>query len=135
MKPLSIFAIFLSALLFIGLAGISQAAQKGGQWQLMGEQEVNFDNDHDRIDVKRKAGPFRQLRIEVRDAPIEIREMVVTFADGKKYRPKIQARFREGHGSHVIDLPGDRRSIDGVEFVYRSISSKRGKGKLLLYAR
>lgn len=132
MKQLSIFAIFLSAFLFIG---ISQAAQKSGQWHLMGEQEVNFDNDHDRIDVKRKAGPFRQLRVEVRDAPIEIREMIVKFADGKTFRPKIQARFREGHGSHVIDLPGNRKSIDGVEFVYRSISSKRGKGKLLLYAR
>lgn len=132
MKTVSLFAIFLCAFVF---AGISEAAQKGGQWQLLGDQEVNFDNDHDRIDVKRKAGPFRQLRIEVRDAPIEIREMIVTFGDGKKSRPKIQARFREGHGSHVIDLPGDRRSIDGVEFVYRSISSKRGKGKLLLYGR
>lgn len=132
MKNLSIFAIFLSAFLFIG---ISQAAQKSGQWQLMGEQEVNFNNDHDRIDIKRKAGPFRQLRVEVRDAPIEIREMIVKFGDGKTFRPKIQARFREGRGSHVVDLPGNRRSIDGVEFVYRSISSKRGKGKLLLYAR
>ena len=132
MKLTSMFAIFLCAFLF---TGISQAAQKSGQWQLMGEQEVNFDNDHDRIDVKRKAGPFRQLRVEVRDAPIEIREMIVKFADGKTFRPKIPARFREGHGSHVIDLPGNRRSIDGVEFVYRSISSKRGKGKLLLYAR
>lgn len=132
MKKLSIFAIFLSAFLFIG---ISQAAQKSGQWQLMGEQEVNFNNDHDRIDIKRKAGPFRQLRVEVRDAPIEIREMIVKFGDGKTFRPKIQARFREGRGSHVVDLPGNRRSIDGVEFVYRSISSKRGKGKLLLYAR
>jgi len=132
MKTVSLLAIFLCAFVF---TGISEAAQRSGQWQLLGEQEVNFDNDHDRIDVKRKAGPFRQLRIEVRDAPIEIREMIVTFGDGKKSRPKIQARFREGHGSHVIDLPGDRRSIDGVEFVYRSISSKRGKGKLLLYGR
>ena len=132
MKTVSLFAIFLCAFVFTGIA---EAAQKGGQWQLLGEQEVNFDNDHDRIDVKRKAGPFRQLRIEVRDAPIEIREMIVTFADGKKYRPNIRARFHQGHGSHVIDLPGDRRSIDGVEFVYRSISSKRGKGKLQLYGR
>ena len=25
-------------------------------------------------------------------------------SNGKKFRPKIQARFREGHGSHVIDM-------------------------------
>ena len=132
MKAASIFAIFLCAFLF---TGISEAAQKGGQWQLLGEQEVDFKSDRDRIDVKKASGPYRELRIEVRDAPIEINEMVVTFGDGQKFRPKIQARFREGRGSHVINLPGNRRSIDGVEFVYRTISSKRGKGKVLLYAR
>jgi hypothetical protein len=132
MKQSFMFAILLIVLL---CAGVSGAAQKGGRWQLLGEQEVDVKNDHDRIDVKRNDGPFRQVRIEVRDAPIEIREMVVTFGDGKKYKPKIQARFREGHGSHVIDLPGNRRSIDGVEFVYRSIDRRRGKGKILLYAR
>lgn len=113
----------------------SGAAQKGGRWELLGEQEVDFKNDHDRIDVKRSAGPFRQLRIEVRNAPIEMREMVVTFADGKTFKPKMQARFREGSGSHVIDLPGKQRSIDGVEFVYRSINPKQGNGRVLLYAR
>lgn len=127
-----IFAMLLCIFLF---AGIGEAAQRGGQWQLLGEQEVNFDNDHDRIEVKRRAGPFRQLRIEVRDAPIEIREMIVTFGDHKTFRANIRAQFREGHGSHVIDLPGNRRSIDGVEFVYRSINRRQGRGRVLLYAR
>jgi hypothetical protein len=100
-----------------------------------GEQQVEFKNDHDRIDVKKASGPYRQLRFEVRDAPIEIREMVVTFGDGKTFRPKVRTSFREGHGSQVIDLPGNRRSIDGVEFAYRSINRKEGQGKLLLYGR
>jgi hypothetical protein len=132
MKLASISAVLLCTFLFIGLG---EAAQRGGQWQLLGEQEVNFKNDHDRIDVKRRAGPFRELRIEVRDAPIEIHDMTVTFADHKTFKPNIRARFREGRGSHVIDLPGNRRSIDKVEFVYRSIDRRQGKGKVLLYAR
>ena len=132
MKAASLFAIFLCAFL---LTGISEAAQKGGQWHLLGEEEVDFKSDHDRIDVKKASGPYRDLRIEVRDAPIEINEMIVTFGDGQKFRPKIQARFREGRGSHVINLPGNRRSIDGVEFVYHSIDRQRGKGKVLLYGR
>jgi hypothetical protein len=49
--------------------------------------------------------------------------------DGKAYKPKIQARFREGSGSQVIDLPGKQRSIDGVEFVYRSVNRKKGKAE------
>ena len=37
--------------------------------------------------------------------------MVVTFGDGKKFRPKIQGRFREGHGSHLIDLLGKTEDL------------------------
>ena len=131
MKRLFVCAVLI-ALVNPALAG---AAQKGGHWQLLGEQEVDFKNDHDRIDVKRTAGPFRELRIEVRNAPIELSEMIVKFADGKTFKPKIQGRFREGSGSQVIDLPGKERSIDGVEFVYHSTSRSLGKGRVLLYAR
>jgi len=49
------------------------------------------------------------------------------FEDGKTYNPKIQARSREGSGSQVIDLPGKQRSIDGVEFVYRSVNRKQAR--------
>jgi hypothetical protein len=51
--------------------------------------------------------------------------MVVRFADGKTFKPKIQARFREGSGSHVIDLPEKQRSIDGVEFVITASTVNR----------
>lgn len=52
---------FMCAILLIVLlcAGVSGTTLKGGRWQLLGEQEVNFDNDHDRIDVKKNDGPFR----------------------------------------------------------------------------
>lgn len=132
MKLASISAMILCTFLCMDLA---EAAQRGGRWELLGEQEVDFKNDHDRIDVRRRAGPYRELRIEVRDAPIEIHDMTVTFGDNKTFKPKIRARFREGHGSQVIDLPGNRRSIDKVDFVYRSIDRKKGRGRVLLYAR
>ena len=133
MKRASISAILICAFLLIG---VGEAAQKGSRWELLGEQEVEFKNDHDRIDVKHRAGPFRELRIEVRDAPIEFRDMTVTFGDHKTFKPNIRSRFREGHGSRVIDLPGNRRYyIERVDFVYRSIDRKLGRGRILLYAR
>jgi hypothetical protein len=130
MKRLWILTVLLVVLSALSIG----AADRRDHWQLLGEQEVDFKLDRDRIDVKRKAGPFRQLRLEVRDAPIELRDMIVTFGDGETFRPRIHKRFAEGRGSHVIDLPGKRRSVDGVEFVYRSISQREGKGRVLLYA-
>jgi hypothetical protein len=53
MKRSFMFAILVIVLLCTGISG---AAQKGGRWQLLGEQAVNFDNDPDRIDVKKNDG-------------------------------------------------------------------------------
>jgi hypothetical protein len=131
MKGIPLSLMFAMALLNPTLSGAAQ----GGHWQLLGEEEVDFKNDHDRIDVRRSFGQFRQLRIEVRNATIEIREMVVRFADGKTFKPKIKGRFREGSESPVIDLPGKERSVDGVDFVYHSTDRKQGKGRVLLYGR
>ena len=85
------------------------AAQRHGHWQRLGEAEVGFAkrHDHDRIDVPRKAGPFRELRVEVRGGPIEISEMVVTFGNGEKFKARIPERLAEGQ-DYVIDLPGKR---------------------------
>jgi hypothetical protein len=112
-----------------------EAESRRGHWQLLGERDVDFKNDHDRIDARRAGGPFGELRLEVREAPVEIRELVVKFGNGETFKPKLNARFAEGQGSRIIDLPGNRRSIDAVEFVYRSINRREGKGKVLVYAR
>src|SRR5437762_14372756 len=53
-------------LLLAGLAGATHAAQR---WEMLGRQDVDFKNDHDRIDVGRKEGRFKQLEIRVQGAP------------------------------------------------------------------
>jgi hypothetical protein len=124
-------------LLTVGLicTTIAGAAQSRGRWQLLGDADAGFEYDQDRLNVGRNQGPFRQLRIEVRDAPVEIREVTVTFGDGKQFKPRIPARLNPGRESHVIDLPAGRRSIDAVTFVYRTINRHKRNGKVLLYGR
>ncbi len=45
-------SILFSFMLLIALISpaLSGAAQKGGHWELLGEGEVDFKNDHDRIE-------------------------------------------------------------------------------------
>lgn len=132
MKRFILFAILFIALIYTTIGG---AAQSRGRWQLLGDAEAGFEYDHDRLNVGRNDGPFRQLRIEVRDAPVEFREIIVTFGDGQQFKPKIPARLNPGRESHVIDLPGGRRSIDAVTVVYRTIDRRERNGKVLLYGR
>jgi len=119
-------------LLVSGLAG---AAQAPGRWELLGQREVDFWNDHDQIDVGRSEGRFRQLQLRVKDAPIEVTNMVVTFANDQTFSPNIRQRFSEGSGIRVIDLPGERRTIKRIDFDYKSISRREGKGTVVVLAR
>lgn len=119
-------------LLVSGLAG---AAQTPGRWELLGQREVDFRNDHDQIDVGRSEGRFKQIQFRVKDAPIEVTNMVVTFANDQTFSPKIRHRFADGSGTHVIDLPGERRTIKRIYFNYRSISRREGKGTVEVLAR
>jgi hypothetical protein len=131
------------ALLFIYIlaalpGSASEAAERRGRfdrWQPLGDAEAGFEFDHDRLNVARDAGPFRQLRIEVRGAPLEIREMIVTFGDGEQFKPRFPARLEPRSEGYVVDLPGGRRSVDAVTFVYRTSGRRDRSAKVLLYAR
>jgi hypothetical protein len=108
-------------------ACMAGAAQSPG-WERLGQREVDFRNDHDQIDVGRKEGRFRQLEVRVKNAPIEIYDMVVTFGNDETFKPKLRHKFAEGSGSRIIDLPGERRTIKRIDFNYKSINRREGKG-------
>ena len=112
--------------LILLVACMASAAQSG--WERLGQREVDFRNDHDQIDVGRKEGRFRQLEVRVKNAPIEIYDMVVTFGNDETFKPKLRHKFTEGSGSRIIDLPGERRTIKRIDFNYKSINRREGKG-------
>ena len=114
-------------------ASVAGAAQ--GRWESLGQQEVDFRNDHDKIDVGRREGRFKQLQVRVKDAPIEIHDMVVTFDNNKTFKPQLRARFAKGSGSQIIDLPGERRTIKRIDFNYKSINRRQGKGTVEVLGR
>jgi hypothetical protein len=104
-------------------------------WELLAQAEADLKNDRDRIQVGRREGTFRALRLVVRGAPLEMSDMVVTFGDGQTFSPKIKQRFDENTTSREIDLPGDRRVIKSVDFNYRSLNRREGRATVYLYGR
>ena len=110
-------------------------AEAATGWERLGSRDVDFRGDHDRIEVGRSEGRFRQLQVRVKDAPIEMFDMVITFGDDQRFSPTTRFRFAQGTGTHIIDLPGDRRTIKRIDFRYRSISPRQGKGKVEVYGR
>jgi len=110
------------------VTSVAGAANAPGKWEVLGRREVDFRNDRDQIDVGRREGRFRQLQLRVRNAPIEIFNMVVIFENDQSFKPGVRHRFDQGSGTRIIDLPGDRRAIKRIDFAYRSINRREGKG-------
>jgi len=58
------------------------------------------------------------IRIVVEQSPLEMYDLTVNFTDGSRYSPATRHVFGANTRSHVIDLPGARRTIRSVEFAY-----------------
>lgn len=111
------------------------AARAPDRWESLGQREVDFRNDHDQIDVGRSEGRFRQIQVKVKNAPIEVYDMVVTMGNDETFKPKMRHKFTQGSGSRIIDLPGEQRTIKRIDFNYKSISRREGKGIVEVLAR
>ena len=58
----------------------------GRAWELLGQREADLRMDRDRIEVGRREGTFREIRVAVRGAPVEIYNVVITFATATPFR-------------------------------------------------
>jgi hypothetical protein len=135
MKRYSLLGIFYLLPVILSLFLIVGAAESAKQWELLGRQEVNFRGDHDRIDVGRQEGRFKELQIRVEGAPIEMRKMVVTFGNDETYTPNLRQRFAGNSRSRNINLPGNNRTIKTIDFDYASLDRRQERATVAVYGR
>jgi hypothetical protein len=124
---------FLPTLVAFALA--AACASTGGDWELLGRKDVSFLVERDTIDVGRAEGRFHALRIVVDGAPVEIRDIRVTFGDGSSFHPETRLNFAAGSESRTIDLPGRGRIIRKIDFVYRKTSGIFRQATVSVYGR
>jgi hypothetical protein len=103
-------------------------------WELLGKRDVDFHVDHDAIDVGKSEGHFRVLRFVVHGGAIEMYEVKVILGDGDSFRVPNRLILDSGEG-RTVDLPGDRRVVRRVEFVYRSLKTAGRPATVSLYGR
>ncbi len=79
---------------------------------------MNGRVDRDRIYMGRGRGRFQNIQIRVDRAPIEFYRVVVHYANGRSEEVDVRQRIPAGGQTRAIDLRGDERAIDSVEFFY-----------------
>lgn len=90
-----------------------------GKWERLGERQVKWRAERDTIMVTAAEGRFTALKFKVRTADIHMLDMKVHFANGDVQDVGLRFKIAAGSESRVIDLPGNKRVIKKVVFVYK----------------
>lgn len=92
-----------------------------GAWVELGCQNVSlFGKDRDVIPVGRREGRFKSVRLFVRGADVEIKDIKVVYSNGEPDDVLVRTKIRAGERTRPLDLKGWQRSIDRVEMVYKT---------------
>lgn len=113
--------------------GNSDIADFSRGWDKLGEHTVDFNVDKDSFEVTGNKGEFQAIGLRVSGAQVDVHDIRVTFGDGTTFSPNVRKEFRPGDFSRRIDLPGKRRVIRRVDFVYQTARKGRGRATVELF--
>ena len=105
-----------------------------GTWCSLGKVTASRDKDRDTIEIKGSDDEFRALKFKVKDSPINIHRMVVTYDNGSHEEINTRNEIPKGGESRKIDLLGSgKRSLKKVEFWYDSAGLLNGRAEVKLF--
>lgn len=105
------------------------------KWEKLGSRKVNFGIEKDTIAVGAHEGAFTKLKIQVTGGALNMKKMVVHFKNGEKQDLNLKHNFAKGSGSRVIDLPGNKRLIQKITFVYDTKNRSNRRATVHVFGR
>ena len=109
--------VVLALMVFLALVFDTSLYARGLVWNFLSDTHIDGTQDHYRIPVGLRHGPFRAVQLRVSD-PIFIQRLVVHYANGNFDELVIGDRVSPGGGTQVIDLIVEGRALESVELWY-----------------
>jgi hypothetical protein len=132
-RPVFLFlfiTLFGGGLLSCGSARQTVVLEK--DWEMLGQQKVNFVRDKDEIDVTSDQR-FTAVRFRVEDRTVRINDLKIYFTNGDKLEPSLDDEIPADQYSRVTELNPDGRTIDKIEFRYRTTGNVlKGRANVLV---
>jgi hypothetical protein len=128
-------ALVLFSVAVLGACSSTRSIAIEEGWELLAEQKVNFIRDKDEIDVTSR-NQFTAIKFRVEEKDVRINDLVIVFDNGDKLEPSLDVIIGAGQESKLIELGKEGRSIDKIEFKYRSTGNLLdGRANVLVFAR
>jgi hypothetical protein len=120
--------LFFVALLALAAMSFTTLSDNARPWELLGVRKVNYGLDRDEIVVTRSEGLFTGIKIKVKGGAVNMHRLVVHYGNGEKDEFELRENFRAGSESRIIDLPGNKRVIRKVDFLYdtKDVAARKG---------
>lgn len=94
-------------------------------WKQLGKTIVDFSSDRDAIAVM-GYNAFTKIKFKVSEAPLELLDLEIHYAEGEKEDIKINSTIKEEGESRMIDLNANRR-VTKIVFMYKTVENFKGK--------
>lgn len=107
----------LALVVFLALAHGIPLSARGLVWDFLGDTHIDGAQDHGRIHIGLRRGPFSAVQLRVSD-PIFIQRVLIHYANGTSQELLVDRRVSSEGRTHVIDLAGESRILDSVELWY-----------------
>lgn len=135
LQPLFWMTLVLFSASVLGACSSTRSIAIEEGWELLAEQKVNFIRDKDEIDVTSR-NQFTAIKFRVEEKDVRINDLVIVFDNGDKLEPSLDVIIGAGQESKLIELGKEGRTIDKIEFKYRSTGNLLdGRANVLVFAR
>ena len=129
-----IFRKSLIPFLLLLMISAGAAAASAQDWKKLGQKDVDFHIDHDRI-IARDKGGIREIHMSVTKAPVKFQRVVINYRNGEKQEVEFLEDLQMGRDSRSITIEGSGRKIDSIDLWYETNSLGGKKAKVTVYGR
>lgn len=127
------FVILAISFLSCGSTRNSIAIEEG--WELLGEVKAGFIRETDVINVTSR-NQFTSIRFKVEGHDLKLSDLSVYFDSGDRLSPALDQEIPSGHESREIELATDGRTINRIEFKYRTVGNiLKGRANILVFGK
>lgn len=114
---------------------ISRISDNAGAWVDLGTATVTKATDHEGVAVKGNVQNFRKLKITVRNMPITISRIEITYDQGDIQHLDMPVTIAKNGESEMMDIEGSDRNIKRIDFWYNAQDFARGKAIVNFFVR
>jgi hypothetical protein len=126
--------IFIPLMLVVFALAGATAASPQSDWKKLGQKDVDFHIDHDRI-IARDKGGIREVHFSVKIAPVKFSKVIINYKNGEKQEVEFLEDVQLGGMTRSITIEGTGRKIDSIDVWYETDSLGGKKAKVTAYGR